>query len=200
MPAERYGRLTWFAPETFDADQQTLHEYLTGGHRIAGTDSLPRTDPSGRLYGPYNALLASPTFSRAFQEAGNVLRRDATYTPRCREIAILELAALRRCGFEWHAHEPPGRAVGLTDAEIAALRTGAPAPTFDATETLVRRVTQSLARARDLDDALYAQASAALGERALFELVMLVSYFDTLAVAITVFRAELPPGREEPFG
>jgi alkylhydroperoxidase family enzyme len=200
MPAERYGRLTWFEPETFDDDQRTLHEYLTGGHRIAGADSLPRTDASGRLYGPYNALLASPVFSRAFQEAGNVLRRDATYTPRCREIAILELAALRRCGFEWHAHAPAGRAVGLTPEELTALRTGAPAPTLDATETLVRRIAQALVRARDLDDALYEQAVAALGERALFELIMLVSYFDTLAVAITVFRAQLPPGREEPFG
>lgn len=198
--AERYGRLTWFEPEAFDDDQRGLHAYLTGGRRIAGAGSLPRTDEAGRLYGPYNALLASPKFSRAFQEAGNYLRTDATYTPRCREIAILELATLRRCGFEWHAHEPPGRAVGLTDDEITALRTGAPAPTFDATETLVRRVAQSLANARDLDDALYAAASAALGERALFEIVMLISYFDTLAVAITVFRAELPPGREPPFG
>jgi alkylhydroperoxidase family enzyme len=197
---ERYGRLTWFEPATFDDAQQALYDYLTQGARIAGPDSLPRTDAAGRLYGPYNALLASPAFSRAFQEAGNVLRRDATYTPRCREIAILELAALRRCGFEWHAHEPPGRAVGLTGDEIAALRSGAPAPSFDAMETLVRAVTQALVRARDLDDDLYARAVAALGERALFELVMLVSYFDTLAVAIGVFRAELPPGREPPFG
>lgn len=196
----RYGRLTWFEPENFDDDQRALYDYLTQGGRIAGTASLPRTDEAGRLYGPYNALLASPKFSKPFQEAGNVLRREAAYTPRCREVAILELAVLRRCGFEWHAHEPPGRAVGLTEDEITAIRTGAPAPTLDRTETLVREVTQALVRARDLDDALYAAASAALGERALVELVMLVCYFDTLAVAITVFRAALPPGREPPFG
>jgi alkylhydroperoxidase family enzyme len=200
MPAARYGRLTWFDPETFDADQRALYALLTQGNRIAGGASLPRTDETGRLYGPYNALLASPKFSRAFQEAGNVLRREGAYTERCREIAILETAVLRRCDFEWHAHEPPGRTVGLTDDELTAIRTGAPAPTLDATETLVRNVAQALARGRDLDDALYAEASAALGERALFELVMLVGYFDLLATVIGVFRASLPPGKQPVFG
>jgi hypothetical protein len=198
--AERYGRLTWFEPKNFDADQRALHEYITGSRRLSGADSLPRNDDTGRLYGPFNALLASAKFGRAFHEAGNVLRHEATYAPRCREVAILELAALRRNGFEWRAHEPAGRNAGLTEDELTAIRTGAPAPTLDPTETLVRAVAQSYARSGDLDDALYAAAVDALGERALFELVMLLCYFDTLATAITVFRAKLPPGHEEPFG
>jgi alkylhydroperoxidase family enzyme len=200
MPAERYGRLTWFAPEDFDTDQRALHDYITQGRRLGGADSLPRADAGGRLYGPFNALMASAKFGKAFHEAGNVLRHQATFTPRCREVAILELAVQRRCGFEWLAHEPPGRAAGLTEDELTAIRTGAPALSLDRSEALVREVTQALVRARDIDDALYAEAMAALGERALFEIVMLVCYFDTLAMAITVFRAGLPPGKDAPFG
>jgi alkylhydroperoxidase family enzyme len=198
--AERYGRLTWFEPENLDPDQRALYDYITQTRRLPGAGLLPRSDDAGRLFGPFNALLESAKFGKAFHEAGNELRHHATYTPRCREVAILELAALRRCGFEWRAHEPNGRGIGLTEDELTAIRTGAPAPTLDRTETLVREVAQALVRARDIDDALYAAAAAALGERALFEIVMLICYFDTLAMAITVFRSALPPGFEPPFG
>jgi alkylhydroperoxidase family enzyme len=198
--AERYGRLTWFEPEELDSDQRALYDYITQTRRLPGGGLLPRSDEDGRLYGPFNALLVSPKFGKAFHEAGNELRHHATYTPRCREIAILELAVLRRCGFEWRAHEPNGRGIGLTEDELTAIRTGAPAPTLDRAETLVREVTQSLVRSRDIDDALYAAAAATLGERALFEIVMLVNYFDTLALAIGVFRSALPAGFEPPFG
>jgi alkylhydroperoxidase family enzyme len=199
MP-ERYGRLTWFEPESLDDQQRVLYDVITQGRRLPGGGLLPRQDDAGRLFGPFNALLVSPAFGKAFHEAGNELRHRATYTPRCREIAILELAVLRRCGFEWRAHEGNGRGSGLTEDELTAIRTGAPAPTLDRAETLVREVAQALVRGRDIDDALYAAAAGALGERALFEIVMLICYFDTLAMAIGVFRATLPPGFEPPFG
>jgi hypothetical protein len=42
----------------------------------------------------------------------------------------------------------------------------------------------------DLDDALWAEASAAIGEQVMFELTTLVGYYSTLALQLRVFRVE----------
>jgi alkylhydroperoxidase family enzyme len=201
MPQDRYGRLPWFEPAEFDPDQQALYEYVAHGPRMPATNVFPLVDDAGgRMFGPFNAFLASPVLGKALHEVGKVLRYQSGLTPRGREVAILELSVLRRCDIEWYAHSPIGAKAGLTEEELTAIRTGAPAPTLDRTETIVRRVTQSLARSRDIDDALYADAAAALGDRVLVDLVMLVMYFDLLASTMTIFRAELPAGRHPWFG
>jgi alkylhydroperoxidase family enzyme len=200
MPKDRYGRLPWFEPAELDADGRALYEYVAHGPRMPATKALPLVDEEGRMYGPFNALLMTPVLGKQFHEVGKLLRYETGFTARGREVAILELSVLRRCGIEWYAHEPIGRRAGLTDAEIDAIRTGAPAPTLDRSEQIIRSVTQSLLRARDVDDALYAAAVESLGEKVLMELLILIGYFDMLATTMTVFRAELPAGREAPFG
>jgi alkylhydroperoxidase family enzyme len=144
-------------------------------------------------------MLVSPEVGSAMQELGAAIRYRSGLTARAREIAILELSALRRSAFEWYAHERVGKQSGLTDAEIAALHDGVAAPTLDAAETLVRNLVRTLVRERDLDDATFAAASQALGERMLMDLVALVGYYDLLALSLRVWRTPLPEGAEPPF-
>jgi alkylhydroperoxidase family enzyme len=200
MPKAQYGRLPWYEPAEFTPEQQEFYAATALGPRMPATRSLPLVDAEGRMYGPFNALLATPAIAHAFHEVGRRLRYDSSFTPRGREVAILELSTLRRCGTEWYAHSPIGARVGLTEDELNALKTGAPAPTLDHSEQLIRKVTQSLARARDVDDALYAAAVEALGEKVLVELVMLIGYFDLLATFMTVFRSGIPDGLPDPYG
>ncbi|WP_239460169.1 carboxymuconolactone decarboxylase family protein [Nocardioides daejeonensis] len=51
-------------------------------------------------------------------------------TDRGREIAILMVAVATASDFEWYAHERVGLAVGLSEAELAALtrRSAGPRP------------------------------------------------------------------------
>ncbi len=190
-------------PEEFDADQRAFYEFLTQEPRLkAASDDLrlPLVDERGRLYAPFNIMVTSPLAGAALHQVGGHLRHRAGYTDRVREIAVLELAVIRRSGTEWHAHEPYARNGVLTDDEIEAIRSSAPAPTFDASETIARKIVQSLLRSKDIDDGLYAEASAVFPPRVLIELVMLVLYFDLLATSINVFRAAIPAGRPAPFG
>ena len=145
-------------------------------------------------------MVGSPLAGAALHQVGGHLRHRAGYTDRVREIAVLELAVIRRSATEWHAHEPYARSGVLTDDEITAIRMSAPAPTFDAAETIARKIVQSLLRSKDIDDALYAEAAAVFSTRVLIELVMLILYFDLLATTITVFRAAIPAGKPSPFG
>jgi len=194
-----HGRLAWLTPQELDASARALYDRITGGPRAQGPRAFALTDEAGRLQGPFNAMLRSPEVGSALQELGAAIRYRSGLTPRAREIAILELSVLRRCSFEWYAHEHAGRQAGLTAGEITALHDGAAVPTLDPLETLVRELVRSLVRDRDLDDGAFAAASAALGERGLMELIALVGYYDLLALSLRVWRTPLPAGAEPPF-
>jgi alkylhydroperoxidase family enzyme len=196
----QHGRLRWFEPAELDADQRALYDRIVSRPRLQGTSAPSLTDAAGRLLGPLNAMLLNPALGAIELELGTAARFKTRLTPRAREIAILELAALRRCGFEWCAHEPVGRKAGLTDAELAAICSGAPAPTLDATETVVRDVVRTLVRERTLDDAAFAAAVATFGEGMLRDLVAIVNYYDAVALSIAVWRPPLPAGATSPFG
>ncbi len=195
-----YGRLPWFEPDEFNDEQRALYDFLTLTPRLEATARLPMVDEAGRMFGPFNAFMASPVLGRILHELGTFLRKNGGYSVRVREVAILELAVLRRCATEWHAHEPVALKGILTAEEVAAIKGGAPAPTLDAAETITRRLVQALVWTNDVDDQLYAEADALFGPQTLVELFMLIKYFDLLATAITVFRAAIPAGKPSPFG
>ena len=197
MPA--HGRLPWLAPQDLDPGARELYERILGGPRTQVPRAFPLTDDAGRLNGPFNAMLLTPEVGSALQELGAAIRYRSSLSSRAREIAILEVSVLRHSSFEWYAHVRVGEQAGLTNDEIAALRDGHPAPTFDPTESLVRDLVATLIRDRDLDDATFTSASQHLGNRALMELIALVGYYDLLALSLRVWRTPLPAGAEAPF-
>jgi 4-carboxymuconolactone decarboxylase len=194
-----HGRLAWFKPHELDAGARDLYDRIAGGPRAQGPQAFELADEHGRLHGPFNALLISPEVGSAVQELGSAIRYKSDLTPRAREIAILELAVLRQSAFEWYAHERVGKQSGLSEAELAALRAGEPAPTFTPTEALVRSTVQILVRDRDLDETQFTAISEALGERGLMDLIALVGYYDLLALSLRVWRTPLPAGAQAAF-
>jgi alkylhydroperoxidase family enzyme len=196
---KEHGRLPWFTPGDLDANARALYDRIAGGPRAQGRQDFPLTDDEGRLNGPFNAMLTSPDVGTALQELGASIRYRSRFTARAREIAILELAALRRCDFEWYAHARIGKQSGLTDDELAALHDGSPVPTFDEAETLVRDLVRTLVRERDLDEETFVAARDALGAGTLMELIALVGYYDLLALSLCVWRTPLPAGLEPSF-
>jgi alkylhydroperoxidase family enzyme len=194
-----HGRLPWPTPAELDAEARALYDRIAGGPRAAGPQAFPLTDDAGRLHGPFNAMLVSPDLGGALQEVGASIRYRSALSARAREIAILEVSVLRQCEFEWYAHERVGLASGLTADEVRALRSGDVAPTFDAAETLVRAVAHECTLHRTLADDVYDAAQRALGTRALLDCIVLVGYYDLLALMMTVFRTPLPAGADPVF-
>jgi alkylhydroperoxidase family enzyme len=190
----KHGRLPWLEPRDLDAAQRALYDRIIGGPRAAGPQAFPLTDEAGRLHGPFNALLVSPEIGDALQGLGAAIRYASALAAREREIAILEVAVLRRSEFEWFAHERVGRACGLTDAELRALLRGEVAATFSARETLVRRIAHDALVERALAADLHAHAEHVLGARALMDCISLVGYYDLLALTLRVYATPLPAG------
>ncbi|HUL25689.1 MAG TPA: carboxymuconolactone decarboxylase family protein [Streptosporangiaceae bacterium] len=187
------GRIPKFDPSSLDDEQRTLYDAIASGRRAEGPQLFQLVDEEGRLEGPFNAFLLQPRLGLALQALGSSVRYQTGLGDRCREVAILMVAAHWRCGFEWYAHEAVARAAGLGDAELAAVRDGRHAALAGPEAVVARTVAALLARG-DLDEAEYREAVGHIGASGLFELLTLVGYYATLALQLRVFRVAAPGG------
>jgi 4-carboxymuconolactone decarboxylase len=191
------ARIPKLEPAELDDDQRSLYDAIAGGRRAQGPQLFRLADPEGRLEGPFNAFLLQPRLGSALQSLGSSVRYETGLDDRCREIAILVVAAHWRSDFEWYAHEAVARSVGLTDAELAAVRDGHHAA-LPGREAVIAGTAAALAARGDLDDAEYREAVDQVGTAGLFELLTLVGYYSTLALQLRVFRVPAPEGISEP--
>ncbi|MEV7977605.1 carboxymuconolactone decarboxylase family protein [Streptomyces sp. NPDC086519] len=186
------ARLTGLLPGRLDKEQTEVYRAITGGPRAAGPQAFALTDREGRLRGPFNAMLLSPPVGLALQAVGAAVRYGSVLSDRARELAILAVAAHWNSTFERAAHEAVGRGAGLTEPELATLRTGAVPELADPVERAVLRAASALLSHGTLSDEEYADIVSSVGERALFELTTLVGYYGTLALQLRVFAGEGP--------
>jgi alkylhydroperoxidase family enzyme len=190
--SERIRRL---APAELTAEQREIYDRFTTGRRAAPGTAFSLAHPDGGLTGPANAWLLSPPLGRALERLGGAVRYELELSDRAREIAILTVAYFRDSPFEVYAHVAAGRSAGLTDDELAALAAGKDPELVAADEVAVRATTRALLDRGTLDETEYATARSVLGERGLFELVILVGYYQLLATQLAVFDVR-PPDRE----
>jgi 4-carboxymuconolactone decarboxylase len=186
------SRVRQFHPDELTEPQRELYAAIAGGPRAAAGGGGV-TDAEGRLVGPFNAMLLSPVLGGALQEVGSTLRYRGALSPRCRELAILVVAAHWRSRFEQDAHERIAAQVGFTRAELDALRAGGPLPLGDAQEAAVLAATRTLVRTDDLSQPDYDAAASTLGPAKVFELTTLVGYYSLLALQMRVFGVSRPP-------
>lgn len=183
------GRIARLRPGDLDERQAELYARIANGPRAQGPQHFALTGEEGELAGPFNALLLAPELGAALQELGAAIRYRTSLTPRAREIATLTVAAAWDSAFERLSHESIGRAVGLTEAELAGLRLGTASALDDPTERTIAELCRALVSG-DVDDDQWRSARALLDEAVIFELTTLVGYYATLALQLRVFRAE----------
>ncbi|MGC5223394.1 carboxymuconolactone decarboxylase family protein [Micromonospora sp. DT81.3] len=186
MAASLQPRIQPRPPAALNSDQRALYDAIVGGPRAQGPQHFALTAEDGSLRGPFDALLLSPAVGAALQHLGAAIRYRTHLTDRAREIAILLVAARWHSVFEREAHEAIGRAVGLTEAELSAIRTE-DLSSFEGDEAVVGHTVVALLDG-DLDDVRWAEASSTLGDAVVFELTSLVGYYSTLALQLRVFR------------
>jgi 4-carboxymuconolactone decarboxylase len=185
-------RLPVLRPDDLSEEQRQLYAEIVGGPRGSGPQLFALADGEGGLNGPYNAMLFAPRLGRALQGLGSAVRYQTDLSPRVREMSILVVATAWDSEFERYAHEPIGRAAGLTDSEIAALRDDGDLPLADPTERAALAVARALVRRGDLDDVEFAAAQETLGLPALFELSTLIGCYAALALQLRLFRVATP--------
>jgi 4-carboxymuconolactone decarboxylase len=184
-------RLTSLIPDQLTPQQRAVYEGITGGDRLKGTQHFPVVADDGSLNGPFGVMVHVPGVGGALQELGAAIRYRTSLSARVREIGILLVAAALGSDFEWWAHERVGRAVGLTEGELAQLSQGR-FESSDAREQAAADLSISLLNNSPVSDEEYARCADTLGVQAIVELTSLVGYYRTLAQLMAVFDIGIP--------
>ncbi|MFD0664801.1 carboxymuconolactone decarboxylase family protein [Thermocatellispora tengchongensis] len=144
--------------------------------------------PDGALRGPFNAFLLSPRLGDALQNLGAAIRYRTALPPRVREMAILTVAAHWDSPFEQSAHEHVGRACGVTEEEMAAIREGRVPDLADPYERACAHLARLMVADGDVDDESWDSWADQAGNITVFELSTLVGYYAMIALQMRVFR------------
>jgi 4-carboxymuconolactone decarboxylase len=154
----------------------------------------------GRPLVPSNVLglLANhPPLAKAFLTwNAYLLGRASTLTPRTRELAILCVAWRRRCRYEWAQHVQLALRAGVTDEEIARVRSGLTdtGDTGDPLAGLIIMAVNELDTHSTLSDETYKALAGTFDDRQLMDLVFTIGTYGLLAMAFNTFGLELDPG------
>ncbi|GED22097.1 carboxymuconolactone decarboxylase family protein [Halomonas halmophila] len=169
------SRLSPLQQDHMDAEQRRVLEEILSG-------------PRGNLDGPFLAWVHSPGLADHAQRLGAFCRYGTRLPLRLTELAILVTAAWWQSQAEWQIHAPIAREAGVSETLIEALRDGRAPDVEHDDEALVVRLGQAIYRHKRVDDGLYAEAVAALGEAAVVELVGVFGYYALVAMTLNVFE------------
>jgi alkylhydroperoxidase family enzyme len=155
-------------------------------HALSGMLPAERRNPeaAGNLLA---TLVRHPKLTRAFLRFNNHLLFSSNLPPRLREVAVLRVAHLHHCEYEWRHHVRMGGDVGLTDDVIDGIQRG------EATDDLDRAVLRAVDELQDksnISDETWAVLSDHLDERQRMDLVFTIGCYGALAVAINTFGVE----------
>ena len=176
----------------YDEAQREFYDRFTTGSRADPSAPFRLFDAEGELTGPPSVWVVSIEAGTALANFGYQMRWGIEFSEAAREAAILAVGHVLASPFELYAHVPAALAVGLTEADLAAIAEHRVPDAADEEVRAALEVAWEILDSGTLSDASYAAALDVFGLRQLFQLVSLVSYYRMVATHLAVFGI-LPP-------
>ena len=149
----------------------------------------------GMAFNIFRTMAHRPKALRNFLEWGNyILSKSNSLDERTRELAILRTGYNCRSGYEWAQHVVIGKRCGLTDAEIARIKTGSAAPGWNAADTAILNACDDLSGNHFISDASWAALSAHFTQDQCMDLVFTVGQYTQVSMLLNSFGIQLDPG------
>ena len=174
------SRLLDLSPDQLTAEQTKIFEQLVAGR--------------GRILGPYKVWIHSPTVASGMEQIGTYLNKRSTLSEREVEMVIMMIAhalARRLRADRACADGQEGRAVTGDDRRARRRHASRSSPTRTS-----RRCTGSPPRmiaGRKMPDAEFAEIEKALGRHGIAEVLVLIGYYTSVAMAMKVHEVPIPP-------
>jgi 4-carboxymuconolactone decarboxylase len=172
------NRILEIPPDQLTAEQTAIFDQLTAGR--------------GRILGPYKIWIHSPPVASGMERIGTFLNKRSSLSKREVEIVILVIAQHWQGDYVRQAHIREGKAAGLTPEAIDAILAGGAPALADAHERAVHRFAVALVSSTKLSDAEFAELEKVLGRNGIAEVLVLLGYYTSVALAMKVHEVPIP--------
>jgi len=126
------------------------------------------------------------------------LREESSLPKKIQELAMLTTARAMDSPYIWYAHAAAGRAAGLSDALVDALREARPLPDIPEEEAIVVKYGMEFFGTHRVSQATFTAGLHMFGAKGLTELSTLMGYYALLAFNANAFEIDLPGDGSEP--
>jgi 4-carboxymuconolactone decarboxylase len=190
------GRLPLLDPWSLSTEQKETYERLNRTW-IPWANSVPFQSKldDGRLIGPFNPILFSPSISSSFLDLQESEQKNTSLSQRVRQVVILAVGAVWKSNYELYAHAAAARKAGISEDSIRMLTTGGLPDELSDQEKIAQRYAQQLSAEHHVDAALYSEAEQAFGQRGLVEITYLTGIYLTVCALLNAFEIPAPSSR-----
>lgn len=142
----------------------------------------------------------SPVVFDSFVEMGAGLLIEAALDSMYREYAILRVAIVNRCRYEWAQHVPIAMAAGISLEKVAAVTDWESSDMFDEKERIILAFTDEVLQHTRPSEKTFDAASAFLSRQSLTELVFSIGYWNMVAYMLNTMDVELEADFKDRYG
>ena len=142
----------------------------------------------GHINALYQALLNSAPLAEGWEKLLTAIRNRSSLAPTVRELVILRVAVLNRAPFEFQAHLPVARQVGVSEDKIAAVARPDLGDAFDERERSCLALTDAMTREIQVSDTVFDAVSRHVDTKTLVELVATVAAYNMVSRFLEALR------------
>ena len=142
----------------------------------------------------FRMLCHTPHLIRPFVSMGTGFLIKGTLAPVTRECVILRVGYLSGASYETSQHEAIGRAIGMNDMLIAAVRAGPASEALNEEQRIALEFTDHLVANPSPDEQFVESARAMFGMEGLAELVLLIGYYMMVCRFLETFGVDIEEG------
>jgi alkylhydroperoxidase family enzyme len=136
------------------------------------------------------ANASEPVFNGFGQFSGGFYQ-PSDLDPVLREVAILRVGYISKSAYEVFHHEGLGRELGLSDAQIAAIKAARPDPVLSPAQQAVMAFADDVIVNVRAGDATLAAVRAHLSDRAVVDVILVIGLYMTVSRLLETAGVEL---------
>ena len=157
---------------------------------IAPLAARIKAERGGKLLNLYRMLLHSPPVAECWLAFLTAIRQKCSLPARVRELVIMRIAVLNAAEYEFQAHLPFAKKEGVSDAQVAALRTGDTAP-FAEGERAALAYAEAMTRTIRVPDDVFAAVRRHFAEREMVELTATIAAYNMVSRFLEALQVQI---------
>src|SRR5438094_240610 len=172
------ARLPYNTRESLEGDALRAWDEIAGGR--------------DRLTNVTNLLMYDPPMALLSEHLSRAVRFETAVPFKFVEFVVLVIAREFDCLREWAVHLAQARNVGVREEAIEAIKHKRAPDGLDEEEKLYHTYTHQLLHKHRVEEPIFKQLHATLGDRGIVDLTELVGHFSGLACVMNAFEVEPP--------